>query len=101
MHCAAANNHSKVVRILLENGCDINVKDNVRHVDVNVNDNICNYCIVNFGVHGVSTALATSLASKLGLHVLSVLFHAKIAMGRDVVLPSVEATTIQGSSQAC
>ena len=63
MQYAAVYNHSKVVRILLENGCDINIKDNVRHVDVNVNDNICNHCIVNFGVHGVSTALATSQGS--------------------------------------
>ena len=63
MHYAAFNNHSKIVRILLENGCDMNVKDNVRHVDVNVNDDICNHCIVNFGVHGVSTALATSQGS--------------------------------------
>ena len=63
MHFAAANNHSKDVRILLENGCDINIKNNVRHVDVNVNDNICNHCIVNFGVHGVSTTLATSQGS--------------------------------------
>ena len=63
MHYAAFNNHSKIVRILLENGCDMNVKDNVRHVDVNVNDDICNHCIVNFSVHGVSTALATSQGS--------------------------------------
>ena len=47
MHFAAFNNHSEIVRILLENGCDMNVEDNVRHVDVNVNDNICNHCIVN------------------------------------------------------
>ena len=47
MHYSALNNHSKVVPILLENGCDMNMKNNVRHVDVNVNDNICNYCIVN------------------------------------------------------
>ena len=40
LHFAANNNHSKVVRIVLENGCDMNIKDNVRHVDVNVNDNI-------------------------------------------------------------
>ena len=63
MHYAAIDNHSNVVRILLENGCDINIEDNVRHVDVNVNDNICNHCIVNFAVHGVSTALATSQGS--------------------------------------
>ena len=63
MHWAAFHNHSIVVHILLENGCDINIKDNVRHVDVNVNDNVCNHCIVNFGVHGVSTALATSQGS--------------------------------------
>ena len=60
MHCAAVDNQSKVARILLVNGCDSNIKTNVRHVDVNVDDNICNHCIVNFGVHGVSTALATS-----------------------------------------
>ena len=41
LHYAALHNQSKVVRILLENGCDSNIKDNVRHVDVNVNDNIC------------------------------------------------------------
>ena len=63
MHCAARRNYTKVVRILLENGCNINIKDDVRHVDVNVNDNICNHCIVNFSVHGVSTALATSQGS--------------------------------------
>ena len=63
MHSAANNNDSKVVHILLENGCDINIKDDVRHVDMNVNDNICNHCIVNIGVHGVSTALATSQGS--------------------------------------
>ena len=63
MHWAVNKNYSKVVRILLENGCDMNIKDKVRHVDVNVNDNICNHCIVNFGVHGVSTALATSQGS--------------------------------------
>ena len=63
MHLAAARNHSEVVRILVENGCDMNIKGFVRHVDVNVNDNICNHCIVNFGVHGVSTALATSQGS--------------------------------------
>ena len=63
MHCAAWNNHSETVRILLESGCDMKIKDEVRHVDVNVNDNICNHCIVNFGVHGVSTALATSRGS--------------------------------------
>ena len=62
MHWAAFKNHSKVVRILLENGCDMNITK-VRHVDVNVNDNICNHCIVNFGVHCVSTALATSQGS--------------------------------------
>ena len=63
MHWAARNNHTKVVRILLKNGCDSDIKENVRHVDVNVNDNICNHCIVNFGVHGVSIALATSQGS--------------------------------------
>ena len=41
LHWAAFYNQSKVVRILLENGCDSNIKDNVRHVDVNENDNIC------------------------------------------------------------
>ena len=41
----------------------MNITDNVRHVDVNVNDSICNHCIVNYGVHGVSTALATSQGS--------------------------------------
>ena len=41
LHWAAYNNQSKVVRILLENGCDSNIKNNVRHIDVNVNDNIC------------------------------------------------------------
>ena len=35
LHLAALNNQSKVVRILLDNGCDSNIKDNVRHVDVN------------------------------------------------------------------
>ena len=63
MRHAADNDHSKVVHILLENGCDINIKDDVRHVDMNVNDNICNHCIVNIGVHGVSTASATSQGS--------------------------------------
>ena len=63
MHWAACNNHSKIVRILLEDGCDMNIKDNVRHVDVNVNDNICNHCFVNFGVHGVSPSLAPSQGS--------------------------------------
>ena len=63
MHHATFNNHFEVVHILLENGCDMNIKDIVRHVDVNVNDNICNHCIVNIGVHGVSTALATSQGS--------------------------------------
>ena len=63
MHWAARSDHSEVVRILLENECDMNIKTNVRHVDVNVNDNICNHCIVNIGVHGVSTALATSQGS--------------------------------------
>ena len=47
MHCAAYDNQSKVVRILLENGCDANIKNNVRHVDVNVYYNICNHCILN------------------------------------------------------
>ncbi|XP_062521273.1 GA-binding protein subunit beta-1-like [Corticium candelabrum] len=28
LHYAANNNHSKVVRILLENGCDMNIKSN-------------------------------------------------------------------------
>ena len=63
MHWSANRNHFEVVRILLENGCDMNIKDSVRHVDVNVNDNICNHCIVNFDVYGVSTALATSQGS--------------------------------------
>ena len=63
MHHAAAYNHSEVVRILLENGCEINSKDTVSHVDVNVNDHICNHCIVYFRVHGVSAALATSQGS--------------------------------------
>ena len=63
LHLAADMNHSEVVRILVENGCAMNIRKNVRHVDVNVNDNICNHCIVNFGVHGVSTALATSQGS--------------------------------------
>ncbi|XP_062505268.1 probable serine/threonine-protein kinase DDB_G0281745 isoform X2 [Corticium candelabrum] len=30
LHYAAFNNHSKIVRILVENGCDMNIKDNDR-----------------------------------------------------------------------
>ena len=44
LHYAAGCNHSKVVRILLENGCDSNIKDKVRHVvELLANDENSNF----------------------------------------------------------